>query len=301
MTYGGLLQERRRELHARIVNAIETLHGNRLGGEIERLAHHALRGELREKAVDYLRQAGGKAAARSAPQDARLWFEHALGALEALPESQATLEQAFEIRLELRPVMQQLGEGRRMLERLREAEVLAERLNDDHRRGRVCALATNDHSRLGELDEALVTGTRALEIAGRLGDLRLRILTTSFLGQVHYYRGEYGRAVELATGNLTALPADETTRHAFTLGVAHWAAFTLRLRKGDWAKARSLIEHEIAVLRALGEASEALNRLREGDQRASAGWPATTSPSRRRCAARWGWRADWSRPRRNGA
>src|SRR6266508_4735920 len=92
-----------------------------------------------------------------------------------------------------------------------------------------------------------------------------------------------------------------TTRHAFTLGVAHWAAFTLRLRKGDWAKARSLIEHEIAVLRALGEASEALNRLREGDQRASAGWPATTSPSRRRCAARWGWRADWSRPRRNGA
>jgi len=35
-----------------------------------------------------------------------------------------------------------------MLERLREAEALAERLNDDRRRGRVCALATNDHSRL---------------------------------------------------------------------------------------------------------------------------------------------------------
>jgi hypothetical protein len=33
---------------------------------------------------------------------------------------------------------------------------------------------TNVHSLLGELDEALVTGTRALEIAGRLGDLRLR-------------------------------------------------------------------------------------------------------------------------------
>jgi class 3 adenylate cyclase/tetratricopeptide (TPR) repeat protein len=330
VTYGGLLQERRRELHARIVEAIETLHRDRLGGEIERLAHHALRGELREKAVDYLRQAGGKAAARSAPEDARVWFEQALGVLEALPESQSTLEQAFEIRLELRPVMQQLGEGRRMLERLREAEALAERLNDDRRRGRVYALATNDYSRLGELDEALVTGSRALEIAGRLGDVRLRILTTSFLGQVHYYRGEYERAVELATDNLAALPADwvyeyfeniapasvydraclvrslaelgrfaeaakyegeairiaETTRHAFTIGVAHWAAFTLYLRKGDWAKARALIEHEIAVLRAgnvvfllhvavassawvlaqLGEASEALNRLREGDQ-----------------------------------
>src|SRR2546427_507803 len=51
VTYGGLLQERRRELHARIVGAIETLHRDRLGEQIERLAHHALRGDLREKAV----------------------------------------------------------------------------------------------------------------------------------------------------------------------------------------------------------------------------------------------------------
>ena len=118
---------------------------------------------------DYLRQAGLKAAARSALQDARVWFEQALGVLEALPESPSTLEQAFEIRLELRPVLILLGEVRRALERLREAEALAERLNDDRRRGRVCAFMTNAHSLLGELDEALATGTRALAIAGRSG------------------------------------------------------------------------------------------------------------------------------------
>ena len=105
VTYGGLLHERRRELHARIVDAIETLHRDRLGEQIERLAHHAVRGELREKAVHYLRQAGLKAAARSALPDARVWFEQALGVLETLPESQSTLEQAFDIRLELRPVL----------------------------------------------------------------------------------------------------------------------------------------------------------------------------------------------------
>jgi len=102
VTYGGLLQDRRCELHARIVDAIETLHRDRPGGEIERLAHHAVRGELQEKAVHYLRQAGLKAAARSALQDAQVWFEQALGVLEELPESQSTLEQAFDIRLELR-------------------------------------------------------------------------------------------------------------------------------------------------------------------------------------------------------
>jgi class 3 adenylate cyclase/tetratricopeptide (TPR) repeat protein len=330
VTYGGLLQERRHELHARIVDTIETLHGGRLSGEIERLAHHALRGELQEKAVHYLRQAGLKAAARSALPGARVWFEQALGVLEAMPESRSTLEQAFEIRLELRAVLAQLGEGRRTLERLREAGVLAERLNDDRRRGRVYAFMTGSHSLLGELDEALVTGTRALEIARRIGDLRLRVLTTTFLERVHYYLGEYERVVELATDNLAAMPADwvdehfestappsvldrywliislgqlgrfaeadeyeaeairlaEPTHHVYTICLAYFGAGTLRLLEADWPKARSLIEHWIAVARTgnilfhlpwaiassawvlaqLGEASEALNRIREGEK-----------------------------------
>ena len=327
VTYGTLLQERRKALHARIVNAIERFYPDRLAEHVERLAHHAFRGEVWGKAVTYLRQAGAKAFARSSNQEALAYFEQALTALSHLPETRETLEQAIELRLELRPVLHQLGEFRRALERLREAESLAERLNDDRRRGQVCAVVTNVHNNLGELDEALVTGTRALEIAGRLGDLRLRILTTSFLEQAHHWRGEYERVVELATDNLAALPADwvyeysgnaapasvydrrwlieslaelgrfaeaaeheaeairlaEPTQHAFTIGIAHHAAGTLNLLKGDWAKARSLIEQKIAVLRTgnvvlllpysvassawvlaqLGEFSEALNRLRE--------------------------------------
>jgi transcriptional regulator with AAA-type ATPase domain/tetratricopeptide (TPR) repeat protein len=330
VAYEELLPERRRNLHARIVDAIETIHRDRLGEHIERLAHHALRGELREKAVDYLRQAGLKTFARSAPQEARVWFEQALDVCEALPENPTTLEQGFEIRLELRPVLSLLGEARRALERLCEAETLAERLNDDRRRGRVCASMTNAHSLLGELDEAFVTGTRALEIARRLGDLRLHIPTTSQLEQAHYYRGDYERVVELATDNIAALPADqvyehfgavapasiydryylvrcltelgrfaeaapyaaemlrlaEPTHHAYIVGVAHLTAGWLHLQKGDWAKARPLIEHGIGeyrtgnivlslphavassawVLAQLGEVSEALTRLREGEE-----------------------------------
>jgi class 3 adenylate cyclase/tetratricopeptide (TPR) repeat protein len=251
VTYRGLMGAQRRELHARIVAALETLCRDRLGEQIERLAYHALRADLGEQAVPYLRQAGLKAAARSVLHDARAWFEQALGVLEAIPESQSTLEQAFEIRLELRPVLNQLGEVRQQLERLREAEALAERLNDERRRGRVYAFITNVHSLLGELDEALASGTRALAIARRLGNLELRILVTTYLEQVQYFRGEYER-----------------------------------LLKGDWAGARSLIERGIVAFRTanvvlalpsaiacsawalaqLGEASQALDRLREGEQ-----------------------------------
>jgi DNA-binding SARP family transcriptional activator/class 3 adenylate cyclase len=208
VTYAGLLRERRRELHARIVDVLETLHPDRLSGEIERLAHHALRGELWERAIQYLRQAAAKAAARSALPQAQNWFEQALGALNALPESQSTLEQAFEIRLDLRPVLTLRSEFRAALGRLREAEVLAERLNNDSRRGRVYAFMTNTHTQLGERDDAVVTGSRALQIAERLGDLQLRIISTTYLAQAHYYHGDYERVVELASDNLASLPAD---------------------------------------------------------------------------------------------
>ena len=208
VTYGGLLRERRRTLHGRIVAALEALHRDRLGGSIERLAHHAVRGELGEKAIHYLRQAGTKAMSRLALPDARAWFEQALEVADALPPTPDTMGEAFEIRLELRPVLNLLGDVRQALERMREAQALADRLQDDRRRGQACAIVTNLHSLLGEVDDALITGTHGLGIAERLGDQRLRILATTYLEQAHYFRGEYERVIALANANLAALPPE---------------------------------------------------------------------------------------------
>ena len=81
VTYGGLLQDRRRRLHGQIVEAIERRYPDRLGEHVERLAHHAFRAEEWEKAVGYLRQAGAKALARSANLEAAAHMERALEAL----------------------------------------------------------------------------------------------------------------------------------------------------------------------------------------------------------------------------
>jgi hypothetical protein len=69
-----------------------------------------------------------------------------------------------------------------------------------------------------------VTGTRALEIAERLGDLRLRISTRTQLEFAHYARSEYERVVALATDNLAVLPPTGSTslseaqhQHRFTI------------------------------------------------------------------------------------
>jgi class 3 adenylate cyclase/tetratricopeptide (TPR) repeat protein len=217
VTYGGLLHDRRRHLHARIVSAIETLHKGRLAEHVERLAHHALRAELGETAVRYLRQAGLKAAARSALPEARTWFEQALGVLDSVADSPSMLEERFDIRLELRTVLTLLGESRRALALLREAAAVAGRLNDDAKRARVFVQLTSVHANLGELDEALAAGNRALAIARHLADPRLRVPATSYLAQAHYLRGDYERAVQLTAENLAALPPELAYEH---LGLA---------------------------------------------------------------------------------
>jgi predicted ATPase len=70
--------------HARIVQALEALAGDRVAEQVERLAHHALRGEVWDKALTYSRQAGAKAMAGSAHREAAECFEQALAALAQL-------------------------------------------------------------------------------------------------------------------------------------------------------------------------------------------------------------------------
>src|SRR5262249_52258987 len=151
VAYGAVLQERRRLLHTRIVEAIERSHADRLPEYVERLAHHASRGEVWRKALIYLRQAGTKAMSRSAYREAAAWFEQALVALARLPEDRESVAQAVDVRLELRQALSVLNELGRLVNCLREAEALAKSLGDQHRVGLVTVFmalyywTVNDH------------------------------------------------------------------------------------------------------------------------------------------------------------
>ena len=150
VAYGSILQERRRTLHARIVEAIERLYPDRLIEQVELLAHHAFQGELWAKAATYLRQAGAKAAVRSAHPEAVSYFERVLEALEHLPENRQTIEQAIDIRIEMRSSLQPLGEQAKILARMREAEALAESLDDQRRLGQISAYLSGYFMQAGD-------------------------------------------------------------------------------------------------------------------------------------------------------
>ena len=189
VAYGSLLQERRRALHARIVEASERLYADRLTEQAERLAQHAFRGEVWDKAVAYCRQAGTKALARSALREVVACFEQALAALTHLPESRATQEQAIDLRFDLRNALWALGEFRQMLDYLREAATLAEALDDQPRLGRVSAYMCRYCREMGDHDGAVESGQHALAIAETLGDFALQVMAHHYLGVAYHTAG----------------------------------------------------------------------------------------------------------------
>ncbi|HEV8615198.1 MAG TPA: sigma 54-interacting transcriptional regulator [Methylomirabilota bacterium] len=208
VAYGSLLPEWRRDLHVRLVDAIERLHPERLDDQIERVAHHALHGEIFPEAVDYLRRAGLKAITRAAHRESVAWFEQALTALSRIPENLVSAELGIDLRLDLRASLVSLGELERSLSYLREAESIAVGIGDEPRLGRVFGFLIGTLYLMGEHDRALDAGRRALALARRLEDVGLRVSTNAYLGQVNHALGNYREAAAFFRDNVASLVGD---------------------------------------------------------------------------------------------
>jgi len=225
VTYGTLLQDRRKALHVRIVGAIERSYPDRLSEHVERLAHHAARGELWEQAVTYLRQAGAKAFARSANREAVTCFEQALTALGHLPETRERLEQAIDLRFNLRNALFPLGEFERGLGCLREAEDLARTLDDQRRLGQLSVYLCHNLWITGHPTEALAFGQRAQALAESLRDVPLQVTGNLYFAVACLGTGDYRRAEALF---LKVLPLLEGVPSRERFGLAGFPAVVVR-------------------------------------------------------------------------
>jgi class 3 adenylate cyclase/tetratricopeptide (TPR) repeat protein len=206
VTYGSLLQDRRQALHARAVTAIEGLYPERLAEHVERLAHHALRGQAWENAVLYLRQVGAKAMERSAYREAVAAYEQALDALRHFPEGPKRTEQAIDLHIDAGGALVATGGWAKSTDHVREAEALAEVLGDERRRGRALAELADRAWNTGDPDRALELGQRALAFAQ--DDVSLQTWVNQRLGMVWQTMGNYGRAVEYLGRVVEAIQGD---------------------------------------------------------------------------------------------
>jgi tetratricopeptide (TPR) repeat protein len=289
VAYGGLLQERRRALHARIVDAIERLYTDRLDEHTERLAHHALSGQVWEKAVDYYRQAGLRAMARSAYPEARRFLEQALEAFAHLPDDPAWVPVAIDLRFDLRTTLTSLQLHQNVREHVDAAVALAEAIGDRARLGRGATYqahylrATVDHRR------AVEAGDRAAAIGVELGDLRLQVAAIDVARSSAFEMGAHQGAIDRLRSNVALLSGDLalemlgqsqapaiTSRGYLALSLAWLGDFPEAIRVAEEAvQIAEAIAHEWTMRSAYlnaglvyslhGDVARAIPRLEQGD------------------------------------
>jgi tetratricopeptide (TPR) repeat protein len=213
VAYETLLQERRRALHAQIVVALEALAGDQGAEQVERLAYHALRGEVWTKALAYGRQAGEKTMARSAHREAVGYFAQALGALPHVPEQRHTREQAIDLRLALRSALWPSGDLGRILALLREAETLAAALDDPRRLAQVSLFLFENFRFMGAYDLAITAAQRALALATACGEMVLPAQARQRLGQAYHAQGDYRRAIDCLRQSVAGFDGVQRREH----------------------------------------------------------------------------------------
>jgi DNA-binding SARP family transcriptional activator len=256
VAHDSMLSPRRRLLHRQVAEAIEALVPDRAVSALA-LARHYFEAGVWDAAVTYFRRAGSYAMSQSGYHEAVRCLEHALQALRHLAADRDTTEAAVDIRLDLRTALYPLGELERTLAYLREAEPLAEALDDDRRRGRIAAYVCVALRRLGDFDGAIAAGERALSLASAIDDVSLRVATTLYLGQALWFTGSGRRAVEVLRENVNALTAEQLRlRHGApgypgVFSLTDMASVLAEL--GDFAEAKRLGERGLALAEELAQ------------------------------------------------
>ena len=253
----GLLAPRRQLLHAAVARALEGSGGGDPVRHCAALGAHYREAGLWQQAAVFLRQAGRHATDQGAYREAAVLLEQAREAIGHLGDSVATLQQAVDVRLDLRNALLPLGDFPTILRRLEEAAPIAERLGDRRRQVRALAFLVDQLRMIGAHDRMLSEGRRALTLAESLGELELLILSLTRLGQVHHLRGEYPQARELFKRSLEiSAGVPQAERLGLLQPPAVHSRYSLALtliELGAFDDARTVVDECMALARDLGQ------------------------------------------------
>jgi class 3 adenylate cyclase/tetratricopeptide (TPR) repeat protein len=284
VAYGTLLQTQRQTLHARIVVAIEGLYKERLQEHVEQLADHAMRGQLWERALVWLRAASAKAFARSAHRTAVDYLAQALVALTRLPQSEDRIRLGIDIRFDLRNSLFAIGDHGRAGEFLREAEELARQIGDPRREAWAACYFMVNALLSGNSARTLQYGRRALTLGVRLSEPALTVVANLGMGQAQHALGQYREAITSLSVSLEVLnPVTRLQRFGMNsppaIACMTWLAWC-HAERGEFSEGRARAEEGLQIAeevndawgRASGHLGLGLVHLRQGRFQTSVDW-----------------------------
>lgn len=208
--YGTILLTKRRDLHARIVNALTAQPVNAGNHRVESIGRHAFHAGIWDTAFSYLSRAGQNAMDGAAIREAMGQYERALKAASKLPSTPNLSEKIIDIRFALRNALWSIGEFEQILTHLEQAEILASELEDSSRLGWISVFRSASYWQLGVPAMTLSAADESLRIANSAQDLSLSVGANFYLGCAQVTSGNlpeaerlFGQVIDIVSGDLS--------------------------------------------------------------------------------------------------
>jgi tetratricopeptide (TPR) repeat protein len=194
--YGSMLEAPRRQLHARVAEALERLHPDARERQPELLARHYTSAGLRPQAVACWQLAGQRAIRRSASAEAIAHLRSGLGLLAGLPDARARAPQELMLRLALgqAQVMAHGYGAPDVGETLARAHELSRQVGDSHQAFPLLFGLWRFYLARADLPAALGLAEQLLAVARRQGDPMLLTAGNIAVAVPRFYRGELAAA-----------------------------------------------------------------------------------------------------------
>jgi class 3 adenylate cyclase/tetratricopeptide (TPR) repeat protein len=195
VVYDSLLLKRRREIHEEIGEAIEALYPDRLEEHYELLAYHYARSATTDKAVEYLDLANQKAIRLNAMEEAKAYFDEAMGHLDTLPETEENRRRRISLLVYQGEVFMLLFKTSEYYDLLTRYEPMAIELGNQELLGALYSRMGKCDWGFGHFDQGIKTLTKAAELCEAAGNAENAGFAYAELEWSHLYRGHYDRVL----------------------------------------------------------------------------------------------------------
>jgi predicted ATPase/class 3 adenylate cyclase len=251
VAYGSLLIERRKVLHERVGQAIESLFENRLEDHLTELARHYSGSDNISKATEYLERAGQQALRRAAYTNALSSFNAAIQLLDRLVDNAERIRRELRLQIAIAPVLIMVEgwaapEVERAYARARE---LCERVGDGSKLFPTLLGTWIVHLIRGELEKAYLVAEQLLWRAQSTRDPVRLMYAHHTVGTALFWMGESHSARENFE---TALSFYDPERHA-----------SLAYRHGGIDPRISDLLYVVLILWRLGYPDQSLEKMNQ--------------------------------------
>ncbi len=235
VAYNSLLLERRKVLHERTGQAIETLYHSRLEDHYSELAHHYSRSGNTQKAIAYLQLAGQQAGQRSVYTEAISHLAAALDLLKTLPDAPERVRQELMLQVALGvPLMATKGYAAPEVERAyTRARELCQQVGETPQTFPVLVGLWVSFLLRAELQTARELGEQLFRLAQISQDPQFLLQAHYALGQTLFSQGEFVPAREYLEQGLALYDSQQHSSQSLFIGLdlgtssRRWLAWVL--------------------------------------------------------------------------